>query len=276
MIDFKLPNFNDNQLDDAKERKQIKEYLVLLTRQLKYILNNIDVENLASGLSKSISDNGAAVTKVTQDLRDIGGAISKVEKNATQLGLNAENHERSCILVLKMADSELARVTIQFTGNFVTDTQLEQKGYVTDTELEQKGYVTATALEQKGYVTATALEQKGYVTATALEQKGYVTATELEQKGYVTDTELEQKGYVTDTELEQNGVSKITGATGTFSSLSSASGSTQLDGSHVASVKLFATGVATAQDGETYYPVYIKSNGELIKAAEAYSPAEGG
>ena len=221
MIDFKLPNFNDNQLDDAKERKQIKEYLVLLTRQLKYILNNIDVENLASGLSKSISDNGAAVTKVSQDLRDIGGAISKVEKNATQLGLNAENHERSCILVLKMADSELARVTIQFTGNFVTDTQLEQKGYVTDAELEQKGYVTAT-------------------------------------------------------ELEQNGVSKITGATGTFSSLSSASGSTQLDGSHVASAKLFATGVATAQDGETYYPVYIKSNGELIRAAEAYSPAEGG
>lgn len=221
MIDFKLPNFNDNQLDDAKERKQIKEYLVLLTRQLKYILNNIDVENLASGLSKSISDNGAAVTKVSQDLRDIGGAISKVEKNATQLGLNAENRERSCILVLKMADSELARVTIQFTGNFVTDTQLEQKGYVTDAELEQKGYVTAT-------------------------------------------------------ELAQNGVSKITGATGTFSSLSSASGSTQLDGSHVASAKLFATGVATAQDGETYYPVYIKSNGELIKAAEAYSPAEGG
>ena len=221
MIDFKLPNFNDNQLDDAKERKQIKEYLVLLTRQLKYILNNIDVENLASGLSKSISDNGAAVTKVSQDLRDIGGAISKVEKNATQLGLNAENRERSCILVLKMADSELARVTIQFTGNFVTDTQLEHKGYVTDAELEQKGYVTAT-------------------------------------------------------ELEQNGVSKITGATGTFSSLSSASGSTQLDGSHVASAKLFATGVATAQDGETYYPVYIKSNGELIKAAEAYSPAEGG
>ena len=221
MIDFKLPNFNDNQLDDAKERKQIKEYLVLLTRQLKYILNNIGVENLASDLSKSISDNGAAVNKVSQDLRDIGGAISKVEKNATQLSLNAENRERSCILVLKMADSELARVTIQFTGNFVTDTQLEHKGYVTDAELEQKGYVTAT-------------------------------------------------------ELEQNGVSKITGATGTFSSLSSASGSTQLDGSHVASAKLFATGVATAQGGETYYPVYIKSNGELIKAAEAYSPAEGG
>ena len=221
MIDFKLPNFNDNQLDDAKERKQIKEYLVLLTRQLKYILNNIDVENLASGLSKSISDNGAAVNKVSQDLRDIGGAISKVEKNATQLSLNAENRERSCILVLKMADSELARVTIQFTGNFVTDTQLEQKGYVTDAELEQKGYVTAT-------------------------------------------------------ELEQNGVSKITGATGTFSSLSSASGSTQLDGSHVASAKLFATGVATAQVGETYNPVYIKRNGELIRAAEAYSPAKGG
>lgn len=199
MIDFKLPNFNDNQLDDAKERKQIKEYLVLLAKQLKYILNNIDVENLSAGLSQSISDNSKAVQQMSSGLQDIGGAIARVEKNATQLSLSADNKLRSCVLSLKLGDTTLGNVTIQFTGNFVTEEQ-----------------------------------------------------------------------------LAQNGVSKLTGATGTFSSLSSASGSTQLDGSHVTSAKLFATGVATAQDGETYYPVYIKSNGELIKAAEAYSPAEGG
>lgn len=199
MIDFKLPNFNDNQLDDAKERKQIKEYLVLLAKQLKYILNNIDVENLSAGLSQSISDNSKAVQQMSSGLQDMGGAIARVEKNATQLSLSADNKLRSCVLSLKLGDTTLGNVTIQFTGNFVTEEQ-----------------------------------------------------------------------------LAQNGVSKLTGATGTFSSLSSASGSTQLDGSHVTSAKLFATGVATAQDGETYYPVYIKSNGELIKAAEAYSPAEGG
>lgn len=199
MIDFKLPNFNDNQLDDAKERKQIKEYLVLLAKQLKYILNNIDVENLSAGLSQSISDNSKAVQQMSSGLQDIGGAIARVEKSATQLSLSADNKLRSCVLSLKLGDTTLGSVTIQFTGNFVTEEQ-----------------------------------------------------------------------------LAQNGVSKLTGATGTFSSLSSASGSTQLDGSHVASAKLCATGVATAQDGETYYPVYIKSNGELIKAAEAYSPAEGG
>ena len=199
MIDFKLPNFNDNQLDDAKERKQIKEYLVLLAKQLKYILNNIDVENLSAGLSQSISDNSKAVQQMSSGLQDMGGAIARVEKNATQLSLSADNKLRSCVLSLKLGDTTLGNVTIQFTGNFVTEEQ-----------------------------------------------------------------------------LAQNGVSKLTGATGTFSSLSSASGSTQFDGSHVTSAKLFATGVATAQDGETYYPVYIKSNGELIKAAEAYSPAEGG
>lgn len=199
MIDFKLPNFNGNQLDDAKERKQIKEYLVLLAKQLKYILNNIDVENLSAGLSQSISDNSKAVQQMSSGLQDMGGAIARVEKNATQLSLSADNKLRSCVLSLKLGDTTLGNVTIQFTGNFVTEEQ-----------------------------------------------------------------------------LAQNGVSKLTGATGTFSSLSSASGSTQLDGSHVTSAKLFATGVATAQDGETYYPVYIKSNGELIKAAEAYSPAEGG
>lgn len=195
MIDLKLPSFTDNQLDDAKERKQIKEYLVLLTKQLKYYLNNIDIENLSTGLTQTIQNNSKATEQLASNLTDVNNAVIKTEKNATQLSLTAENALRSTVLVLKMADVELARVTIQFTGNFVTAEQLE-----------------------------------------AYE------------------------------------ASKLTGATGTFSSLSSSSGAVQLGDSDITASKLYATGVATAQDGETYYPVYIKANGELIRAV---NPAEG-
>ncbi len=195
MIDLKLPNFTDSQLDDAKERKQIKEYLVLLTKQLKYYLNNIDIENLSTGLTETIQKNSKATEQLASNLTDVNNAVIKTEKNATQLSLTAENALRSTVLVLKMADVELARVTIQFTGNFVTAEQLE-----------------------------------------AYE------------------------------------ASKLSGATGTFSSLSSSSGAVQLGDSSITASKLYATGAATAQDGETYYPVYIKANGELIRAA---NPAEG-
>jgi flagellar hook-basal body complex protein FliE len=195
MIDLKLPSFTDNQLDDAKERKQIKEYLVLLTKQLKYYLNNIDIENLSTGLTQTIQNNSKATEQLASNLTDVNNAVIKTEKNATQLSLTAENALRSTVLVLKMADVELARVTIQFTGNFVTAEQLE--------------------------------------------------------------------------EYE---ASKLTGATGTFSSLSSSSGAVQLGDSEITASKLYATGAATAQDGETYYPVYIKANGELIRAV---NPAEG-
>ena len=195
MIDLKLPSFTDNQLDDAKERKQIKEYLVLLTKQLKYYLNNIDIENLSTGLTQTIQNNSKATEQLASNLTDVNNAVIKTEKNATQLSLTAENALRSTVLVLKMADVELARVTIQFTGNFVTAEQLE--------------------------------------------------------------------------EYE---ASKLTGATGTFSSLSSSSGAVQLGDSDITASKLYATGAATAQDGETYYPVYIKANGELIRAV---NPAEG-
>ena len=217
LIDFKLPNITDNNLDDAKERKQIKEYLIMLTRELRYVLSNLSEDNLSSDLSGTITGSAKAVNELASSIQDVGGALRKVEQNATQLGLSANNQARSCVLTLKMGDTALASVTIQFTANFLTKDQLD------------------TADLNAGNL----------------------------KSGTVPNARI-------DPDLP---VKNLSGASGTFSSLSSASGSTQLDGSHVASAKLFATGAATAQDGETYYPVYIKANGEIIRAA---TPAEGG
>lgn len=52
-FDFNLPNISNNALSDAKERKQIKEYLYQLTEQLRFTLNNIDSENLGGDMKET-------------------------------------------------------------------------------------------------------------------------------------------------------------------------------------------------------------------------------
>lgn len=77
-------------------------------------------------------------------------------------------------------------------SEFVKDSDLN--GYVTETELEGKGYLTS--VDMQGYVTDTELDQKGYLTSIPPQ---YVTDSELEAKGYLTDADLSQyatKQYV--------------------------------------------------------------------------------
>lgn len=232
MIDFNLPSLNQISNSSSKELQQIKEYLFMLTKELRYMLNNIGEENLNTDLSSTITDTSKAVSTVESNIQDVSGAIAKVEKASSNLSLNATNHTRSCTLTLKLSDTVLSTVTVQFTGNFVTDTQLE-------TELNN--YPTNAQLETK-------------------------------LKDYVTDTQL-------DTELRNYEATKLSGATGTFSSLSSSSGNVQIGETDIKAANLYAMEADTIPEGAMenyYYPLYITRDGEIVKGAEAYSPAEGG
>ena len=106
-------------------------------------------------------------------------------------------------------------------AEYVTETELQNKGYATQTWVEGKKYLTshqdisgkqdvisdlntirdgaskgATALQSvpAEYVTETELTNKGYATQTWVENKGYLTSVPTE---YVTETELQNKGYLT-------------------------------------------------------------------------------
>lgn len=71
-----LPDIKDKDLNDANERKKILEYLYQLTEQLRFVLSNIDVENLSPGLMKMISEGG--------DSKEMWSAI---EQNAQAISL---------------------------------------------------------------------------------------------------------------------------------------------------------------------------------------------
>ena len=50
---IQLPNINEQSLDDRKERKQILNYLAMLDEKLRYMFQNIDIEdNFSEGAKK--------------------------------------------------------------------------------------------------------------------------------------------------------------------------------------------------------------------------------
>ena len=78
----------------------------------------------------------------------------------------------------------------QIPSELIGGGDVDLSDYVTKTELSEKGYITNAALAN--YVTNEALEGKGYLTAVPAE---YVTETELSGKNYITSEAL--TGYAT-------------------------------------------------------------------------------
>ena len=46
VFDLALPRISDGDLDDEKQRRRIMNYLYKLDEQLRYVLNNLDADNL--------------------------------------------------------------------------------------------------------------------------------------------------------------------------------------------------------------------------------------
>lgn len=112
-------------------------------------------------------------------------------------------------------------------NNYVTKTELNNKGYltsipaeyVTETELSLKGFLIVDDLqpyaksetvnqqlsqkvntsEMVNYVTYTSLSKQGFITNDELNSRNYLTSVPSE---YVTETELESKSYATVSQLE--------------------------------------------------------------------------
>ena len=58
MINFSLPNISDiENLSSQKDTRKVKSYLTQLTEQLRYMLNNIDTDNLSEDLRKQYEKN---------------------------------------------------------------------------------------------------------------------------------------------------------------------------------------------------------------------------
>lgn len=76
---FKLPDISNNQLSDARERRQILEYLYQLTEQLRFILENLDADNFTEDFKESIENTGA-VEKLEQKVEDAQNGLVSLRR----------------------------------------------------------------------------------------------------------------------------------------------------------------------------------------------------
>lgn len=67
---IQLPNINEENLDDRKERKQILNSLMMLDEKLRYMFQNIDIEdNLSKDSQKMFFQYGKDITNLIKDTK---------------------------------------------------------------------------------------------------------------------------------------------------------------------------------------------------------------
>ena len=95
-FNISIPSFRPEDLDDEKQRRRILGYMAALNEQLRYLLNNLDEDNLSAGLSESIADKASAqaLSRAEEQLGGMAARVSVVEDEtgnlSTQITQTAE------------------------------------------------------------------------------------------------------------------------------------------------------------------------------------------
>ena len=82
-----IPSFKPEDLDDEKQRRRILGYMAALNEQLRYLLNNLDEDNLSAGLSESIADKASAQA-LSRAEEQLGGMAEGLKILAAKTGVD--------------------------------------------------------------------------------------------------------------------------------------------------------------------------------------------
>lgn len=81
-----IPRISDADLDDAKERRRIMNYLIKLDEQLRYMMTHLGTENLGTELVNVIDSKASAqqVSEVTGNIERLSTSITQTAEAITQ------------------------------------------------------------------------------------------------------------------------------------------------------------------------------------------------
>lgn len=99
-FNISIPAFRPEDLDDEKQRRRILGYMAALNEQLRYLLNNLDEDNLSAGLSESISDKASAkaLSRAEEQLGGMAARVSAVENETGSLSTRITQTDRAITL----------------------------------------------------------------------------------------------------------------------------------------------------------------------------------
>ena len=100
---IQLPKISENTLDDRKERKQILNYLALLDEKLRYMFQNIDIEENLSEESKGMFlEMGQEIKNLVQDT---DGKFSMLTQTVDGINLLVSDPDKGLSAISQKADS---------------------------------------------------------------------------------------------------------------------------------------------------------------------------
>lgn len=185
---IQLPQISDKQLDSEKERRQILNYLALLDEKLRYMFQNIDIDENLSEESKEIffkygkdianiiKDTEGNFSMLRQDINGITtevqntrGDISLIQQRADALAVRMQNAEGDIMTLDATAESILTRVqnaegdisTVEQTADKINWLVKSGTSAANFTLTSRMASLIADEIDITGFVTFTDLERSG-------------------------------------------------------------------------------------------------------------------
>ena len=198
-LEVKLPELNERSFDTAKGTKLVLDYMYQLNRQLKYVLNNLEEENL----SQEITDKLSSVDGLKDEIKDavrqdayyanniiVNNSIGQIGKDvaiqAQTILLQGQKIDLNTINISQNT-SKIQATELRMDGAEVTLTaqQLEltnQGSRLSSAELRLDGAEAEIELKvsKNGVIAAINLTtEAATIQAAKINLEGYVTASQL-------------------------------------------------------------------------------------------------
>lgn len=135
--DMTRPRFKAEDLDDEKQRKKIISWLIQLDEKLRYLLDNLDEENLGAELTATLEETRSAIQLTAKGLEDAQATLQLMPDQIRAAVESIDEFETSgseILLTALMARISTPQFIVNILRNGTADTalQIDKDGAVMD------------------------------------------------------------------------------------------------------------------------------------------------
>ena len=149
---FQLPNITDSDLRTEKGIKEIKDYLYQLQEQLRFVLNNIDLDNLSKDLATQAADTQSMIEKTRDRIALLVSENNGTDQVNSAAIIAAINKGESIAKII--ADKIALEGIVTVNGRFWID----ENGKMGANGAEINGTVISQTVDSHGDVWKSAME----------------------------------------------------------------------------------------------------------------------
>ena len=244
---IQLPTITEGKLDSEKERRQILNYLALLDEMLRYMFQNIDIEeNLSEDAKALFFQYGKDIQNV---IKDSEGNFSMLRQTIGEISATVQDNKGNISLVQQTADRLATRIS-------------NAEGDISDVEqtADKINWIVRSGTSSSNFELTSRMAK---LVAAEVDITGFVTFNDLERKGRTAIN----GGNITTGTIDADSVT-LGSSYGGFECASGNDGKTTTTGAKMYGSNsdnyFIATGKGVRMTYGEEYAVYCTSNGVTL------------